>query len=274
VIIKQPSPLLIDRSLFAVLYEPAAPAGEAVLALPPFGEEMNRSRPMMARLGRALAARGIALLVLDPFGTGDSAGNFAEASWPRWRADALRAARWLSERFWRVVPLGLRTGGLLAAATSAALNLDRTILWQPVLRGEQFLTQMLRIRAAASLHAERESVTFLRQRLAAGETLEVGGYVITAAMAAGLDTLTLEDEAAQRSEIVWFQLAESGGLPPAAVTSLCESWRQRDVRVHLQTLSGPPFWSIEEPTLIASLIEATCDLWQHERDMAWTPNSR
>src|SRR5690349_4296190 len=82
--------------LFAVHWPAAAPARrQSVLVLPPFAEEMNKCRPMLAAQARAFAAAGLDVLLLDLFGTGDSDGEFAEARWPRWQQDLQLARQWL-----------------------------------------------------------------------------------------------------------------------------------------------------------------------------------
>jgi len=66
--------------LFVVRRAPAADdRGIDVVIAPPFAEEMNRSRRMMVLLAIALAERGFGCLAVDPFGTGDSDGDFADA---------------------------------------------------------------------------------------------------------------------------------------------------------------------------------------------------
>src|SRR5689334_9630124 len=74
--------------LFAVHWPAAAPSlRQAVLVLPPFAEELNKCRPMLAAQARALAAAGLDVLLVDLFGTGDSDGEFVEARWERWQQD-------------------------------------------------------------------------------------------------------------------------------------------------------------------------------------------
>src|SRR3546814_14337350 len=78
--------------LFAI-HHAAAPhcrQGLGLVYLPPFAEEMNRSRRMAALQARALAALGIDVLLLDLFGTGDSAGDFRDA---RWRSEESRVGK-------------------------------------------------------------------------------------------------------------------------------------------------------------------------------------
>ena len=96
----------------------------ALLYLPPFAEEANRSRRMAVLQARRLAARGWPVLLLDPFGTGDSAGAFHEARWELWLADAAQAAAWLATRWpgGSVTLWGLRLGALLAAALAARIR--------------------------------------------------------------------------------------------------------------------------------------------------------
>ncbi len=55
--------------------------------LPPFAEEMNKCRRMMALTAYALQAAGLDVLFVDLFGTGDSGGDFADGSLEVWRSD-------------------------------------------------------------------------------------------------------------------------------------------------------------------------------------------
>ena len=158
-----PEPLFIDGAegpLFVVYHRPAdtgsSRCDSAVLYLPPFAEEMNRSRRMASLLARTLADEGFGVLILDPFGTGDSAGNFKDASWDTWCDDARAACLWLAGQGYQKISLvGLRLGACLALETACAEDLRdllaQIVLWQPVSNGETFLNQFLRIRVAAGL---------------------------------------------------------------------------------------------------------------------------
>src|SRR5512135_2479066 len=113
----------------------------SVLYLPPFAEEMHKSRRMAALQARAMAAQGYAVLQIDLTGCGDSAGDFADATWTAWLDDARLAHAWLAGKTARPVTLwGLRTGALLAADLAQRLqNIHHLILWQPVSDGSLFL---------------------------------------------------------------------------------------------------------------------------------------
>jgi len=142
--------------LFGVQFEPATGTPRAsVLIIPPFAEEMNKSRRMLALQARALACAGLRVLMIDLYGTGDSEGDFADARWEIWIDDLKRCA----SRLARADPtplslLGVRIGALLAADLLAELEgVERLALWQPVSSGAQFLTQFLRMKLAPTCWA-------------------------------------------------------------------------------------------------------------------------
>lgn len=259
-----PHPFFLAGSggrLFCVLY--AHPrATWSALYLPPFGEEMNRSRRMAALLGRRVALAGGALLVLDPLGTGDSDGGLEGASWPQWLDDAGRALAWLAREgpAPAVAAVGLRTGALLALDRARAHELPHAVLWQPVARGDLFLSQLLRVRVAAGLESGgRETVKELRERLKAGEVVDVGGYPVTPVMADALDGLLLRDLAEGYGGAVhWLQVsATPDGPVPPALGAVVAHWMRRRRDVTLEQVAGEPFWSIEETTLAPALLDAT-----------------
>lgn len=135
-------------SLMAVYYPPegkAHPLGD-VLVAPAFAEEMNRCRSMVSMQAREFARIGIGTLILDPLGTGDSAGDFGEATWAMWREDLQAGARWLRAHgngcrmLW-----GIRLGAIMAVELAVAdPGIERLLFWQPVVDGKQFFTQFLR----------------------------------------------------------------------------------------------------------------------------------
>ncbi len=279
-----PEPHIIEGArgpLFAVYYPAQGEASgraQGVLVLPPFAEEMNRSRRMMALLGRRLSARGVAVLVLDLHGTGDSGGDFSEARWDLWLSDAAAALAWLKPQApGGLALLGLRLGACLALELAKAaeapdgLALDRVILWNPVLRGDLMLNQFLRVRALAGIGQDEtgtedtggETAKDLRARLRAGETLEVAGYALHPDLADGLEGLRL----ARLGEgcpapIDWFELAaEEASRPAPASASAIEALRAAGVSIALTSVPGEPFWSIEETVVVEPLLARTAALW-------------
>jgi len=250
--------------LLLMRWAPSAPLPAAeILIVPPFGEEMNRARRQLALTAQAFAARGAAATLLDLTGTGDSDGEFADATPSLWQEDIHRAARALRATSGApLMILGLRLGGLLVLAAAGAMAPEpaRLILWQPVTSGEAFLTQVLRIRLAATLaHSPgtAETTKSLRQRLAAGETLEIAGYPIAPDLARGLDALSMADPPAG-CRTLWLEVgaAPRDTIGPAGAR-LVDHWRQSGHAVAAATVAAPPFWTLMETETAPTLTDAT-----------------
>jgi len=269
-----PEPVFLDGPagrLFAVHYAPVAhpPTGHpAVLYLPPFAEKMNRSRRMAALLGRRLAVAGVGLLVLDPYGTGDSEGDFARARWETWCADAAAALAWLRARGYEDPGVvGLRLGACLALAVVAAQGggVSMAVLWNPVVRGELFLNQFLRIRAAAGIARGDggESAKVLRQRLRDGQSVTVAGYPLVPQLAAAVGKLDLGALALGcPSPIAWFEVGGDTDAPlPPAAAAVVERLRAAGIDTRARSVRGEAFWTIEETVVVDDLLEATTALW-------------
>ena len=268
-----PQPVFIEsRSgrLFGVYYKSSEGLGSpcAALYVPPFAEEMNRSRRMAALQARALAASGIDTLLLDLFGTGDSSGDFGAARLALWLDDIADAATWLEAEapgggHRRLCLWGLRLGGLLACV-AAAIQPERfkhLLLWQPVTDGRAMLTQFLRVRIAAAM-AEGgvpEKTEELRARLAGGEPLEVAGYEIAPELARALDGLRIDNlDLGTAALAAWLEVAAeaSDRLLPAS-ERVIEKWRKTGAEVSATAVAGAPFWTLQETTLAPALIAAT-----------------
>lgn len=259
-------PFFLDSArgpLFCLYLAPADAAPQAgVLYLHPFAEEMHKSRRMAALQARALAAAGHAVLQLDLTGCGDSVGDFGDATWAAWRDDVRLAHAWLAERTPGPITLwGLRLGASLAVDAAPALpNLARLLLWQAVSNGEQFLAQFLRIKLASEMLGEGRAQSDTRKllaRLAGGEPVEVGGYLLAPGMARALTQLKLA-ELHPPCTVEWMELgAQAGGDIAPAGRATVERWRSAGIYVHTQTVAGEPFWAAQEITECPDLIAAT-----------------
>jgi uncharacterized protein len=164
-----------------------------------------------------------------------------------------------------VAPLtlwGLRAGCLLAAEAARRQLLECDLLfWQPVAAGRTALQQHLRLNVAREMMdgAAGSGMQRLRERLNRGEPLDIAGYVLNPALAAGLDLATLQPSPTGRS--LWLEVStrDNGGLLPASAT-LIERWKASGHRVAERVVKGPPFWSATEIEEAPELIAATSDL--------------
>lgn len=263
----QMQPFFLDSprgKLFCLLRAPAVGSiTRGMLYLHPFAEEMHKSRRMAAVLARALAADGWAVLQVDLTGCGDSAGDFSDASWTAWRQDT--ALAWaLLERISPRVPhslWGLRLGATLAAQMSAELtSVAGLMLWQPVVSGELFLNQFLRIRLAGEMLSEgkaQSDTRHLRARLDQGESIEVGGYGLSSAMARELAGVRLADTRPP-CPVAWMEVgAKTGDDIAPAGRRVVEAWRQEGTSVSTCTVAGASFWLTQEITECPALVEST-----------------
>ena len=97
--------------IFVLRRVPVGPVAGTVLVVPPFAEEMNKCRRIVTEVALGLADRGVATLVPDLHGTGDSAGDFAEADWATWCGNLADAVEW-SEADPAGTPTGLAARSL------------------------------------------------------------------------------------------------------------------------------------------------------------------
>ena len=226
---------------------------------------MNKSRRMAALQARAFAAMGFGVLQIDLFGCGDSSGEFREARWDIWKRDLEIAREWVEDRTEAPVGLwGLRLGALLALdfAKNSLHAIQGIILWQPVTNGESFLTQFLRLQVANEMLAgdkeKKGGTSILRDALAAGKTLEVGGYELAPELAATIDGLKAAELIVKDTRIHWFEVvAEEGRTLPPSSKKTVNIWEQHDVDLHMHLVTCLPFWATQEISECAQLVAAT-----------------
>lgn len=245
-------------------HRPAStPVRGSVVHVHPFADEMNKSRRMAALQSRLLAESGFAVLQVDLTGCGDSSGAFQEASWEDWIQDVLLAAAFLQQHHDGPACLwGHRSGCLLALeAAQRMAQVPQLLFWQPPGSGQQLLQQFLRLKTAGTALERKSTVSPPddRKRLAAGESVEVGGYVLPSAVAKGLETATLAPPS-RPSSSVWLELSlrdELAALP--ATRNAREAWVASGHRVELRVERGPAFWQTQEIEDAPALLAATVD---------------
>ena len=240
----------------------------AVLFIAPFGEEMNKSRRMLALLAKNLAQHGVAVLILDLYGCGDSDGEFKDASWMQWKDDLDKAFSWLRHHCDAPISLlGVRVGGLLALdfMRDSAHQVNQLILWQPVLSGRQFMTQFFRLKLANDIlndnKEQRDSTQSIRQQLNNGEIVEIAGYEISSKLSAIIDSLNAIDYLPLNTSVHWFEIQRDihAALAPAK-QKIIDFWQQHQVAVFLEQIPSVDFWMTQEIYVCDELLERTTAL--------------
>ena len=247
----------------ALFHGPQAPENPrgAVVYAHPFAEELNKSRRMAALQARAMAAAGYAVLQIDLLGCGDSSGDLGDATWEAWLADVALACDWLQRR--AAAPLwlwGQRTGCLLAI--EAANRMERPVnllFWQPVVSGKQFLQQFLRLKIAAEMLSSegKGMMERMRNQLRQGQPVEIAGYLLSSALAGGLESAELI--LSHRScRLEWIEISSKpdGTLSPVAVARL-NQWQAAGHRARGTWVNGPAFWQTIEISECPALLEVS-----------------
>lgn len=235
----------------------------SIIHLPAFGEEMNKSRHMVALQAHRLALEGWRVLQIDLCGTGDSSGVFADATWDAWLADVQLAFAWVQRQQTGETWLwGHRLGCLLAAEAIRRFDLRCGLLmWQPVSNGKQHLQQFLRLWKMAQVVGKlADNATPPQQRLAEGSSAEIAGYTLSPLLALGMQTAGLV--AVERVTAVhWLQVGSAEMLgPPPAFEALKEKWAAAAVPVSFSAVEGAPFWQTQEISVVPALLECTSEL--------------
>lgn len=263
-------PLLLEGSrgkLVCFYYAPAqdSPFRGNLLVAPAFAEEMNRCRAMVSLQARTLAQAGVGTFVMDVFGTGDSEGEFSEASWAQWKADLKLGLGWLRQHAGGCNAMwGIRLGALMALEMAAEdPQLQRLLLWQPVTQGKQYWTQFLRIRIAAEMDLKDgvKSTEALRQLSSEGAIVEVSGYSVGSKLSLELDTLAPPAPGALAGrQLGWLEVLPNAEASPArASTKAVEALQSAGNETTCVQVVGPPFWQVHERELAPALIDATRD---------------
>jgi len=242
---------------FVVHYSPVdddVKINESILIIPPFAEELNNSRRMIADQARLLAGEGFDVLCLDFFGTGDSQGEFVEASWDIWIENLHKAYAWLIEVSSTVHFLTVRTGSLLAVDFLSKYSLDvkDVVMWQPVVSGELFIKQLLRIRIASqAFRGIKETSQALLDELEVRDVIEISGYEINRQLIQSISgrKLSLEKFNVNAMHVIEIGVGNSVGV---------SSLRAPQAKIFtVESVNGSQYWANIEAPISYALLQAT-----------------
>jgi pimeloyl-ACP methyl ester carboxylesterase len=225
-------------ALYGMYYRPEreGPSPGVVIAAPD-GEERVWSSRALVRSARGLAAGGCTVLRFDYRGQGESEGDYEKTTLETLVEDLMAACGWLRERT-GLAPslLGVRLGaavGLLAAAV-AGLELQRMVLWEPVVDTAQYLNTLLRVNVAMQMVAHGRVIKERQELIAAaraGEPVSVNGFNMSGPY---IDGLLGVDAAAIASRLAVPTLVLAGGAPPVHLAGHSQ--------VRVERMPIVPFW--------------------------------
>lgn len=250
--------------MFCIAHRPRAEenSGPGLVFLPPFAEELNKSRHVLSRFGRRLAECGVTCLIPDYHGTGDSEGRFVDATCGNWLTNGRDAIDFLTAQGHRPIMLGgLRLGASLAVELARNMRSPphSLVLWQPVATGKSMLTQFLRLVTTHNLQKDqyKDTPSTLRERLKAGQTVEIGGYSLGASLYRSMEQLNLNEMPPPPGMRVDLYAVTPNGTErlPVGVDKLADEWRHANVNVQAEQVAGPAFWASSELIEMPELVE-------------------
>ncbi|MBQ9430476.1 MAG: alpha/beta hydrolase [Kiritimatiellae bacterium] len=237
-------------SLSATLIRPQGPTRLAVLFLPPLFEERKGTLPLLVQSARSWAELGIASLIFDYAGCGDSEGEFADIDPGQFLDDADAALRWLRGKAPVPVALvGVRVGCCLAAPLAARQPgvVAAAVFWAPV-GGDLLLRQLFQRRMVNDMVAygkARESRKDLTERLTVGgAAVDLDGYMLSAAVYGWLTKQTIESP--KGVSVLVARGSSEAYTPP----------RKANDASQLE-LRFPPFWNTVGHVELGALVAAT-----------------
>lgn len=136
----------IDKALFGCYHKPSVDTKRkcAVLLCYPTGHEYERCHRAFRQLADQLALSGFPVMRFDYFGSGDSAGDYNDATLDQWRSDIKYALEICKKQSGceQIAVIGLRLGATLAMlALEGYQNPGPLVLWNPVTDGAALLDE-------------------------------------------------------------------------------------------------------------------------------------
>ncbi len=192
--------------LFGWHHGPAAgkSANIGLVVCKPFGYESICAHRSIRAFAEAAALLGVPALRFDYAGTGDSCEIDAQADQVfTWTQDVIAAAAELQRRTGveRVYLLGFRLGALLATlAANQCKTMGGLILIAPIISGRRYLRELRTTRMAGLIgaeSAETQASKHTANTAAGAGSMEISGFMFSAATLAALERVELKSLGAQ-----------------------------------------------------------------------------
>ena len=251
-----------ERPLFGLYQSPRSgpPRDNGVVLCHPMGHEYIHTYPAMKQLAQSLSLAGFHVLRFDYYGSGDSSGETGEGDVSLWCADVEAAIEEIkdSARVTKVCVVGLRLGATLAALVGSKHKaVDRIILWEPIIRGSEYLGEL----ATLSEEYLRRVLPVPKSGIKNRKTLEVLGFPVSSSLRSSLEELDLLslDQSPATDVLIIAQADSSSGH---RLQSRLQDLR---CRVDYLSISEPKVWergegleSVVVPTKTVNSIVTWC----------------
>lgn len=234
----------------------------AIIFLPPFAEEINKTRHLLSNAMHQLSAAGISCFMLDNYGTGDSEGDLDIATVAIWRKDLQQLLQQLQQQgFSKASFIAIRFGALqlfdLLNSSLMPLKLVQIVLWQPFFEVTKFWQQFSRIKIAEAMaRGERLSQKELEQQLHNGNTIEIAGYPISPAFYQSLLQMQTQLPTELNTlPLSWFETSQLDNI--ALPVQKMRVTLQQGSKLCFKQLKADPYWQTNELASADELIKLT-----------------
>lgn len=233
--------------VYTVLHRPLADPVAGVLICCSVMSEFVANYRREVLLARALASQGVAVQRFHYRGTGNSDGGEAEAHLASMVHDAATVLEGFQRRtgLGRVVLLGTRWGGLVAAAPAAQRPGSPLVLWEPVTDGSRYFREMIRGRLVREMKDERfagAGTDAWRGELERLGRVDILGYPLHRRLyESGREARLSDLLSGQTAPVLLVQLGKRDSLRPE-YAAIRDALSARGVRCEAAAVFGNPDW--------------------------------
>jgi exosortase A-associated hydrolase 2 len=254
-------------TLFTLKISPNNKTNKIILIIPPFAEEMNKSRRMMSTLLATAARDDITGYLFDLYGTGDSEGDFCDATWQRWLDNVfemiVHCCKTQGVKSLSIV--AIRSGALLL---NDLINRDSSRLttylkdihyWCPVINSAQFVNQLFRVCLASNMLKKnaKSTIAELFQLLEEDGWIDIAGYRLNSELVRSIkEANEYVSDTNVEARFFFYELTKSGVRSPAFLNYI-KRIEDEHVSVTSKSITGLPFWNSQEISINNELIDET-----------------
>lgn len=237
-----------SKELFGVIHNSEEASSKGVLICHPIFEEKLHVHRVLVDFSRLLCSSGFSVMRFDYYGDGDSQGEFEEATLETRLSDIGSALDFFRNKTSvdKLALLGVRFGATLASLSAEKKGLsDALILWAPILKGNDYLLQLLRMNLTHQVVVYKK-VLYTREDLIKGlkegKKINVEGYEITRELyeqVSKVDLLAENKEFKGKTLLLQFSQNSTDSEPEL---EKLRSLYSRNGTSELLKSNDPPFW--------------------------------
>ena len=213
----------------------------------PYGEEKQMSYRVFVRFARELCNRGFFVLRFDSRGYGDSQGDFEDATIETQICDTVEAVDYAKKYMQvdKVSLLGFRLGATVAALTAEQDDrIEELLLWSPIIKGQDFLSEIFRKMMFAAVASNNGSVSkeHIMEELKTTGRIEVEGHYFTRQIYEQLLKIDLTSQVSNFRESVFIGMTNGNPKLSAPCETLARAYQNIGAASEFKVIDEKDFW--------------------------------